>query len=70
MQAEPTVPTVASDEVKLTTPDGLLDAEVVSETVTVQEPVRPTVTEAEQETAVEVESLITVIVLEVPVLPL
>jgi hypothetical protein len=70
LQLAATVPTVVSDEVKLTLPDGLLAGVVVSETVTEQEPVRPTATEAEQETAVEVESLTTVIVPDVPELPL
>jgi hypothetical protein len=70
VQLAPTVPTVVSDEVKLTVPDGIFDGVVVSDTLTVQEPVRPIVTEAEQDTAVEVASLITVIVPDVPELPL
>ena len=70
VQLAPTVPMVVSDERKLTVPVGMLAVLVVSETVTEQEPVRPTVTEAEHDTTGEVLSLITVIVLEVPELPL
>src|SRR2546427_11233058 len=66
MQLASTVPTVVSDEVKLTLPDGVFAGVVVSETVTVQEPVRPTVTEAAQDTEVEVSSLTTLIVPDVP----
>jgi len=70
VQLASTVPTVVSDEVKLTLPDGVFAGVVVSETVTVQEPVRPTVTEAAQDTEVEVSSLTTLIVPDVPELPL
>ena len=73
VQLASTVPTVVSDEVKLTLPDGVFAGVVVSETVTVQEPVRPTVNEEEQETVVEVMSNAgadTVMVPEVPELGL
>jgi hypothetical protein len=69
-QLAPTVPMVVSDEVKLTDPVGMLAVSVVSETVTVQEPVPLTVSEAGQSTLVEVESFTTVIVPDVPELPL
>jgi hypothetical protein len=69
LQLAPTVP-VASDEVKVTLPEGVLAGVVVSDTVTEQEPVRPTVTEAGQDTTVDVESLTTVIAPDVPELPL
>lgn len=55
-QLAATVPTAVLDEARLTTPVGIFAALVVSVTVMVQEPVRPTVTDAEQETAVEVAS--------------
>jgi hypothetical protein len=70
VQLAPTVPTVVSDELKLTVPVGVFAALVVSVTAAVQEPVAPTVTEAGQTTLVEVLSSWTVIVLEVPELPL
>lgn len=70
LQLATTVPTVVSEEVKLTVPAGILAALKLSATVTEQEPVRPTVTEAEHDTTEEVLSLTTVIVLEVPELPL
>jgi len=70
VQLAPTVPTVVSDEDRLTEPDGVLAGFVVSATVTVQEPEEPTVNEAAQDTTVEVSSFTTVIVPEVPVLPL
>lgn len=70
VQLVPTVPIVVSDDVKVTLPDGTFAAFVVSVTDTEQEPVRPTVTDAEQETLVDVSSFTTVIVPEVPVLPL
>jgi hypothetical protein len=69
-QLAPTVPMVGSDEVKLTVPVGVLAVLVVSETVIVQEPVPLTVSEAGQTTLVEVESFTTVIVPDVPELPL
>jgi hypothetical protein len=70
VQLAATVPIVVSDERKVIVPVGAFATLVASVTVTVQEPVRPTVTEAEQDTAVEVSSLTTVIVLDVPELPL
>jgi hypothetical protein len=65
VQLAPTVPTVVSEEVKLTVPLGVLDGVVVSEAVTEQRTVPPTPNEAGQETAVEVESATTVIVPDV-----
>lgn len=69
-QLEATVPLVVSDEVRVTVPDGTLATLVTSAIATEQEPVRPTVTELEQETLVEVSSFTTVIVPDVPTLPL
>ena len=73
-QLAPTVPTVVSDEVKLTLPVGVFAAFVVSITVTVQVEVVPTgIEEGLQLTLVEVLSkavTVTVIVAAVLVLPL
>jgi len=57
-QLAPTVPTAVSDEERLTLPDGVFAGFVVSATVRVQEPVRPTVTEAEHDTTVVVSSFV------------
>ena len=70
VQLASTVPTVVSDEDRLTEPDGVLAGFVVSATVTVQEPEEPTDNEAAQDTEVEVSSLATVIAFDVPELPL
>jgi hypothetical protein len=73
VQLASTVPTVVSDDTKFTVPDGIFEAVVVSTTVTLQEPVRPAVSEAGQDTVVEVSSLaglVTLILAEVPELPL
>jgi hypothetical protein len=74
VQLAPTVPTVVSDELNVTLPDGIFDMEVVSETVAVQVEVPPMLMLAgAQDTEVEVLSrttAVTVIVPEVPELPL
>jgi len=70
VQLPSTVPTVVSDDTKVTAPDGMFATLLESVTVTEQEPARPIVTEAEQETLVEVSSFTTVIVPDVPELPL
>jgi hypothetical protein len=58
VQLAPTVPTVVSDEVKLTEPDGTFDGVVVSPTVTVHVEVPPRATmDGLHETLVEVVSL-------------
>ena len=56
VQLASTVPTVTSDEVKLTVPNGVFAGVVVSATVTLQDPVVPAVSEAAHETVVEVSS--------------
>ncbi len=56
VQLASTVPTVVSDEERPTLPEGVFAGFVVSVTVTVQEPVRPVVTEAEHDTVVVVSS--------------
>ncbi len=56
VQLASTVPTVTSDEVKLTVPDGVFAGVVVSATVTLQDPVVPAVSEAAHETVTEVSS--------------
>ena len=56
VQLTSTVPTVTSDEVKLTVPDGVFAGVVVSATVTLQDPVVPAVSEAAHETVAEVSS--------------
>ena len=72
MQLAPTAPTVVSEDVKLTLPDGTFAALVVSVTETVQVEVEPMLMDAgEQDTAVEVLSrdvTVTVIVAAVLVL--
>ena len=71
VQLAPTVPTAVFDEVKLTVPVGVLEAVVVSVTVAVHVDVPPGAIElGVQATAVEVLSLATVIVFDVPVLVL
>jgi len=73
VQLASTVPTVVSDEDRLTEPDGILAGFVASTTVTVQEPDEPPDKEAAQATEVEVSSngaLLTSIAAEFPVLPL
>jgi hypothetical protein len=74
VQLAPTVPTVVSDEVKITVPDGVFVGVVVSETVAAQVEVPPMLIEdGVQDTEVEVLSRgagVTVIVPEVPELPL
>jgi hypothetical protein len=71
LQLAATVPTVVSDEVKVTVPVGVFEGVVVSETVAVQVevPPMPMLVDA-QDTTVDVSSLTTVIVPEVPELPL
>jgi hypothetical protein len=74
VQLAPTVPTVVSDDVKVTVPVGVFEGVVVSETVAVQVevPPMPMLVDA-QDTTVEVLSKAaadTVIVPEVPELPL
>lgn len=70
-QLAPTVPAAVLDEVKVTLPLGVFAGVVVSETVTVQVEVPPMLTLAgAQDTEVEVASNWTVMVLEVPELPL
>jgi len=56
VQLASTVPTVMSDEERPTLPEGVFAGFVVSDTVTVQEPVRPALTEAEHDTVVVVSS--------------
>lgn len=56
VQLEETVPMVLSEEDKATVPVGVLAALVVSATVTLHEPVAPTLTEAAHEIVVDVES--------------
>ena len=71
LQLAPTVPTAVLDETKLTEPVAVFDAVVVSVTVAVQVETPPMLIEAGlQTTAVEVLSFTTVIVPEVPELPL
>ena len=74
VQLAPTVPTAVFEDVKLTVPVGVLDAVVVSVTVTVQVEVPPGAIEPGlQETPVVVLSLlgaVTVIELDVPELVL
>ncbi len=74
MQLAPTVPTVVSDDVKLTVPVGVLDAVVVSVTVTVQVEVAPgRIVLGLHATLVDVVSLpvtVTVIVADPLLLPL
>src|SRR3989442_1762290 len=62
VQLAPTVPTATLDDVKLTVPVAILEAVVVSVTVAVQVDVRPILIPLGlQTTAVEVASLLTVI---------
>jgi hypothetical protein len=71
VQLAPTVPTAVLDEVKLTEPEGTFDGVVVSVTVTVHVEVPPgRIVLGPQETLVDVLSFVTVIVPEVPELPL
>ncbi len=70
MQLAPTVPTAVLDETKLTEPDGVFAATVVSVTVAVQVEVEPTVIEAGLHATVVAVLSLTVIVPEVPELPL
>lgn len=56
VQLADTVPMVMSEEESETVPDGVFAALVVSETVTVHEPVAATLREAAHETVVDVES--------------
>jgi hypothetical protein len=71
VQLAPTVPTAVLDDVKLTLPDGVRDAVVVSVTVAVHVEVPPMLIEAGlHATTVEVLSFTTVIVPDVPELPL
>ncbi len=71
LQLATTVPTAVSDEVKLTEPVGVFAGVVASVTVAVQVEVPPgRIVLGLQATAVEVLSFRTVIVLEVPELPL
>src|SRR5437867_1673103 len=71
VQLAPTVPTAVFDDVKLTVPVAILAAFVVSVTVAVQVDVAPIAIDAgEHDTAVVVLSLFTVIVPDVPELPL
>jgi hypothetical protein len=66
-QLAPTVPTGVSDETKLTAPVGVFAAFVISVTVAAQIEVPPMLIEAGlQNTAVDVLSIATVIVLDVP----
>lgn len=70
-QLAPTVPTAELDDVKLTEPVGIFDGVVVSATVTVQVEVPPgMIVLGVHETVVKVLSFVTVIMPEVPVLPL
>lgn len=73
-QLDPTVPTLVSEEMKLTVPDGTFAVVVVSETVAVQVETAPMLIDAgAQDTDVEVLSntaVLTGIVPEVPELPL
>jgi hypothetical protein len=71
VQLAPTVPIAVLDEVKLTEPDGTFDGVVVSVTVTVHVEVPPgRIVLGLQETLVDALSFVTVIVPEVPELPL
>ncbi len=70
VQLASTVPIPLSEDERVTLPDGTFAAFVVSATVTVQDAVRPIVTELAQTTLVEVSSLTTVIAFDVPELPL
>ena len=64
-QLPPTVPTAVLDDVNVTVPDGVLDGVVESVTVAVQVEVPVgMIVEGLQDTAVDVASLATVIVLE------
>lgn len=56
VQLASTVPTVVSDEVNVIVPDGIIAGVVVSATLTVQDPVVLTVSEAGHETEVDVVS--------------
>ena len=67
VQVAPTVPTAVFDEVKLTAPEGVFEAVVVSVTVAVQVEVPPGAIElGVHETAVEVLSTVTLCVTVAP----
>src|SRR2546426_8525381 len=66
VQLAPTVPTATLDDVKLTVPVAILEAVVVSVTVAVHVDAPPMLIGVVHETAVEVLSMVTVMVRDVP----